>query len=60
MDFQKLNRDDGDLALLISALAVFNIVEIFYKAYFLELPAHFLQAQEEITALIFEQPPEIK
>lgn len=58
LDFQKLNQDDGDLALLISALAVFNIVEIFYKTFFPELPAHFLQVQEEIAALISEQQPE--
>lgn len=57
MDFQKLNRDDGDLALLISALAVFNIVEIFYKTFFSELPPRFLQTQEEISALISVQQP---
>lgn len=57
-DFQKLNRDDGDLALLISALAVFNIIEIFYKTFFSEVPARFLQAQEEIAAHISVQQPE--
>ena len=55
VDFQKLNQDDGDLALLISALAVFNILEIFCKTFFAELPAQFLQAQEEIAALISDQ-----
>jgi len=54
-DFQKLNREDGDLALLISALAVFNLIELFFKIFFTELPSNFLQAQEEISALVSGQ-----
>jgi hypothetical protein len=56
-DFQKLNRDDGDLALLISALAVFNLIELFFKIFCSELPPYFLQAQEEISTLVSEQQP---
>ena len=59
-DFQKLNRDDGDLALLISALAVFNLVELFFNIFFSELPPYFLQAQEEISVLVSGQQSEIK
>lgn len=59
MNFQSMNRDDGDLALLISALTVFNMVETFYKTFFAELPPHFLQKQEEISALISAHQPGI-
>jgi len=54
-DYQKLNREDGDLALLISALAVFNLIELFLKTFFPELPPYFLQAQEEISVLVSGQ-----
>lgn len=59
-NFQKLNREDGDLALLISALAVFNLTELFFKNFFSELPPHFLQAQEEISVLVSGQQTETK
>jgi hypothetical protein len=51
IDFQKFNQDDGDLALLVSALAVLNIAEIFYRTFFSELPASYLQIQDEILVL---------